>query len=183
MENIFFVYIQWLKKEYGNTKVYYETIAYYSFENITTDKLGNHELIRNIAGPSLLKLKNNNQQKFLICYYDSIVYVDVQKNHQIYCQYFTVDGNEILREQIYNIATISSSYSLIFYFNFIFQNVVQIIKYKYDLYILVKVKNGNNMASLLYVSSLDLKLIIPYYLGNSLSKQKIFLLVLNIFYF
>ena len=171
-EHIFCVYSMIKKKEYGNTKVFYETIAYYSFENITTDKLGNHELIRNIAGPSLLKLKNNNQQKFLICYYDSIVYVDVQKNHQIYCQYFTVDGNEILREQIYNIATISSSYSLIFYFNFIFQKVVQIIKYKYDLYILVKVKNGNNMASLLYVSSLDLKLIIPYYLGNSLSETK-----------
>ena len=152
-------------------EAYYETIAYYSFEKITTDKLGNHELKRDIAGPSLLKLKNNNQQKFLICYYDFIISVN-RKNSQIYCQYFTVDGNDILREQIYYIGTISSSYTLINYSNFIFQSVVQIIKYNYDLYIHIKVKKDSSIVSLLYVSSLDLKLNIPYYLGISLSEKK-----------
>ena len=116
-------------------------------------------------------MKNNNQQKFLICYYDFIISVN-RKNSQIYCQYFTVDGNDILREQIYYIGTISSSYTLINYSNFIFQSVVQIIKYNYDLYIHVKVKKDSSIVSLLYVSSLDLKLNIPYYLGNSPSEKK-----------
>ena len=69
-ENIFCVYsIIENSNDLGSTS--YSTFSYYSFKSITSEKLDKNEFKKNIAGPSLLKIENNNKKQFLICYYEN----------------------------------------------------------------------------------------------------------------
>ena len=48
-----------------NNNYYYETICYYSFENIK-DELDRNEIKKDITNPALLKIERNNKKQFLI---------------------------------------------------------------------------------------------------------------------
>ena len=163
-ENIFCTYSTiHLFEELGQ----YLTIAYYSFVNIN-QKIGKIELKRNIAGPALLKIEANSPDKpnqFLICYYEPIVPLSVQ-NPSIYCQFFTQNGNQILIGKTYYIGT--TTYKTLSYVNFIFQDVIQLFKYKYTIYIHLRLTlDEYAVTSIIFVAPLDLNLIIPYYIGSA----------------
>ena len=134
----------------------YTTIAYYSFQHISANQLTNNEIKRNIAGPALLKMENNDKKQFLICYYE-IAYNN-QKNPSLYCQLFIQDGTKLINEQIYFIGT--TSYQQLSYQNFIFQNVIQLIKHDYTIYIHLKLKLDEfNKISVIFITSIDLNLV------------------------
>ena len=166
--NIFCVYT--LIVIYGSQNLYYETNAYYSFENINQHSLGKNYIKANIGGPSLLKLEHENKKQFLICYYT----INDGTNPSVYCQLFTQNENVIIAEQSYYIGT--TSYSQLNYNNFYFQTSVQLLMYDYTIIIhLTFQQDEHNKKSIVFFASLDLKLIVPFYLNpqDTLEKKSI----------
>ena len=107
----------------------YSTLSYYSYEGINVETLGKNEIMKNIAGPSLLKIEYNNEKKFLICYFENN---DNGKNPSIFCQFFLLNENKnvLIAQQTVFIGT-TSIYSKLIYKLFAYQNLVQIIRYDY----------------------------------------------------
>ena len=119
--------------------------------------------MKNIAGPSLLKIEYNNEKKFLICYFENN---DNGKNPSIFCQFFLLNENKnvLIAQQTVFIGT-TSIYSKLIYKLFAYQNLVQIIRYDYTILIHLKFqKYADYRSSVLFVASIDLNLIVPYYL-------------------
>ena len=159
-ENIFCVYSMFEKLPNYNV---YSTLSYYSYEGINVDTLGKNEIMKNIAGPSLLKIEYNNEKKFLICYFENN---DNGKNPSIFCQFFLLNENKnvLIAQQTVFIGT-TSIYSKLIYKLFAYQNLVQIIRYDYTILIHFKFqKYADYRSSVLFVASIDLNLIVPYYL-------------------
>ena len=165
-ENIFCVYsVIEISERYNS----YTTIVYFSFENINAIKMGKNQIQIDITGPSLIKIENNNKKQFLICYYQIRI-----SNPSIYCQFFIQNNNEILGGQVYFIGTTNSNNNpQLNYADFAFQSLVQLIRYKYTIYIHLKFKKDDkNKESILFISSLDLNLIIPHYFSANTASEK-----------
>ena len=165
-ENIFCVYsIIENSNDLGSTS--YSTFSYYSFKSITSENLDKNEFKKNIAGPSLLKIENNNKKQFLICYYEN-----KEKYPSVYCQFFTQSGNDItIGKSMYIGMTI---YSKLIYLDFKFQSLIQLIKYDNTIYIHLILKfSSTSKTSVLFVSSLDLNVNIPFYLTSNTEKKNI----------
>ena len=173
-ENIFCVYSIINIYEMNGNKIY-STIGYYSFTHISGFQLAKNEIKRDIAGPALLKLENNDKKQFLICYYEfNIINNNNKEQKLLYCQLFIQDGIELINEQLYFIGETSQQQQLS-YLNFIFQHVIQLIKYEYTIYINLKFNkdNYNTKLSVLFITSIDLKLVIPYYLEQTFEIKNI----------
>ena len=172
-QNIFCVYSMIKKIAETDAQVYFTTISYYSFENIDQPRLGKNLIKKEIAGPSLLKIEYNNKKQFLICYYE----INNEKNPSIYCQFFTVNENNLLMaQQTYFIGT--TSYSQLNYENYAFQSAMHLERYDYTIYILLKFQiDRNNKKSILFVSSIDFNLIIPFYIDPNSGSEKLNILV------
>ena len=165
-ENIFCVYSTLENvNDLGTTT--YSTFSYYSFKSISNNKLDKNEFKKNIAGPSLLKIENNNKKQFLICYYEN-----KEKNPSVYCQFFTQSGNDItIGKTIFIGMTI---YSKLIYLDFKFQSLIQLIKYGNTIYIHLILKFSSTFkTSVLFISSLDLNVNIPFYLASNTVKKDI----------
>ena len=156
--------------EIANKYNAYSTMVYYSFENINVRNIKNNKIKDDISGPALLKMENAKKQ-FLICYYEFYTSNEVKNNPSVYCQLFSQNGNKIIIEQIYSIG--ATRFSQLSYELFPFQSVVLLTKYKYTIYIHLKLKqNGDNpFASEIIIASIDLKFIIPYYLSSPVKKD------------
>ena len=169
--NIFCVYsiIKTIKDAVN--KDTYSTISYYSFQNINFNNLQKIQIKKDIAGPSLLKFEYNNIKNFLICYYE----INSGKSPSVYCNNFIINDASILSEKTYFIGT--TSYFQLTYKDFVFQNLVQLIRYDYTIYMHMKFqKDQNNRGSALFVATIDLNLIVPFYIdpNTAIEKQNIY---------
>ena len=144
----------------------YLTITYYSFTKIN-EEIEKNELKRNIGGPALLKLESNNPEelnKFLICYYEPSTPNSI-KNPSVYCQFFTQNGNQLNIGKALSIGT--TQYQTLSYENFVYQNPMQLIKFGYSIYIHLKLTQDEfKLISIIFVTTPDLNLIVPYYVEN-----------------
>ena len=164
-ENIFCVY-SLIENINDLSSTSFSTFSYYSFVNINNQELQKNEIKKNIAGPSLLKIKNNDKKKFLICYYEN-----KQKNPSVYCQFFTQENNAVIIEKIFYIGT--TQYQRINYFDYKFQNLIQLINYDNSIYIhSILESSAVSKISSLFIASLDLNLIIPYRFKSYLEEKK-----------
>jgi len=165
--NIFCVYsiIKTIKDAVN--KDTYSTISYYSFQNINFNNLQKIQIKKDIAGPSLLKFEYNNIKNFLICYYE----INSGKSPSVYCNNFIISDASILSEKTYFIGT--TSYFQLTYKDFVFQNLVQLIRYDYTIYMHMKFqKDQNNRGSALFVATIDLNLIVPFYIDPNTAIEK-----------
>ena len=153
---------------------YYMPTSYYSFININDNILLGEEIRSDIMGPALLKFEYNGQKKFLVCYYENSR--NSNRQPSVYCLFFITEGNKITRDKSYFIGNIQSSQ--LTYQDFPFQNAIQLIKFENSIYIHLKVKKDQKYkSSLLFVASLDLNLVIPFYIDQNLGgteKKNIF---------
>ena len=163
----YFMYIN-----YNNGLQFFATDGHYSFGGIEDD-IGKDDIKNNIGGPALLKIETNNQKKFLMCYYEPSN--EEKINPSTYCQFFTQIDNKIIKDsRIIQIGTAPSP--PLTYLKYTNQNVLQLFNYEYTIYINLKLKgDGNQIISMIYVASIDLNLIVPYYLNSNAEKINILL--------
>ena len=146
---------------------YYGTLAYYSFGKINDNTLEKNEINVNIGGPSLLKIEYNNNKKFLICYYE---FFQDKKNPLIYCQFFTQIEDKIISEPLYYIGT--TKYTQLSYANVPYQSVVKLINYNWTIFIHLTFQTESTKVLGLFTVSIDLNLIISYYVPIGTVEKK-----------
>jgi len=140
----------------------YEMNCYYIFRNInnlSNDRYGFKLGSNDPLAISLLKVKIDEDKKFIICSAETYQVEDTF-NNIIYCQYFQVQNNKLYLGNIYKILEMNGkSFMENSYLN---NNPLILKRYKYSIYIFIEITmSGTNNVPALITSSLDFSMIIP----------------------
>ena len=151
-EYIFCVY-SLIEYDINDDIIYIE--SFYSFKEINENNLEKNSIIDNPEIASIAKIEDDNEKKFILCYFKS--YTDkTNPDGAIYCQFYIQKGSDIIYENSYKIASTKEYMNKL---NYERRIPIKIKQYGYSIFLFLDVTlNGDNKNSLLYISTLDLQL-------------------------